>query len=496
MRKFKHYLSFVAIVALLFTSCSKDESNPKNPDATATLSFATVLNDLVANKSGLKQSMEDLPNCSEEGVPAFVGVVLTGPQNVGSDENPVIISVNPTPGNYDGEGDAYFTEESAELQLPEGTYQLQSFVVYDGDPDDAGTNVLWVAPKEGSDLASFVSDPLPIDINLGNGVKKYVDVEVICFDNRMVNEYGYLFFDIIPTEALKFCIFGNYCDENGRHFPAEYSVNIWKFVDGVKGEQLYEDYRNNVEMVDGDYAADPLCVALPGNNGEDEFWIEITLEDSDNYGDVENTVIREGAVSVTELKTLFEGDNGNLEYYHFRVGEGCDNDDNVPILPDPTDESTTYKTCLYGLNDSGVIALAYFQLKGNDLKSTVLATGLEGNKVHQQHIHGFDDGTVSTCPDASADTDNDGLISLAEGLPSYGPVILPLVMGDGNYPTSTNTGLVTYEQSFTLGQDGVISASDLSALEDRAVVLHGMTVAGDYIATLPVACGTLHKIGG
>ena len=65
MRKFKNYLSYVAIVALLFTSCSKDESVPDNPEATATLSFATILNDMAANKTALKQALEDLPDCSD-----------------------------------------------------------------------------------------------------------------------------------------------------------------------------------------------------------------------------------------------------------------------------------------------------------------------------------------------------------------------------------------------------------------------------------------------
>ncbi len=43
---------------------------------------------------------------------------------------------------------------------------------------------------------------------------------------------------------------------------------------------------------------------------------------------------------------------------------------------------------------------------------------------------------------------------------------------------------MTYTQTFTL-------SGDLADLTDEAIVLHGMTVTGDYVPTLPVACGEI-----
>ncbi|MDT0652026.1 hypothetical protein RM529_17945, partial [Zunongwangia sp. F297] len=87
---------------------------------------------------------------------------------------------------------------SADLELTPGTYQLEEFIVY----DEAG-NMIWIAPIDEDDSGvydGYVSDALPMTINLGAGVKKYVDVEVLCFDDRNVNQYGYLFFDFEGKE--------------------------------------------------------------------------------------------------------------------------------------------------------------------------------------------------------------------------------------------------------------------------------------------------------
>lgn len=492
MRNFKNYLSLVAMAALLFTSCSKEDQNVIPEENQATVSFATVLNDMVANKAALKDHLSDFPVCSDA-IPDHVAIILTGPENVGSEDEPYVVNVSPNPGDYDGDGEEeYFTEEAAELQLIPGEYTLTYFVVYDADG-----NELWVAPMEGSDMANYVNNPLPNTFDVGAGVKKYVDVEIVCFDDRMVNEYGYLFFNIKPNEAIEFCIFGNYCDENGRHFVAEYSVSIWAWEDGEMGEVLYTDVQNNVELNEnGEYAEDPLCFALPDTEGMDEYYFEITLLDSDAYGDVENEIIRSGVINDDLVRSFFDGEN-NLDYYHFKEGE-CENGDTPPIFPDPTEEADYYKACIYQLNDSYANGFAFFKLTEDELEVTVLASGLENGQAHPQHIHGFSDDSVSSCPDESAadDIEDDGLISLEEGLPSYGPVILSLVDAGGNFPTASTQmgveGVIIYGQTFTLGEGGNPSVADLGPLENRAIVLHGMTVNGEYWATLPVACGNIN----
>ncbi|WP_372920003.1 hypothetical protein [Salegentibacter sp.] len=332
MKNFKYYFSAVALFAMLFTSCSKDdESSIVENQEQATLSFASALNDLM--DSATKQMVGDteIPLCSDD-APAYVHIVLTGEENVGEMGDPHMIPVNETPIEEDGEM-VYFTEESADLELTPGDYQLTYFSVY--SEDDV---LIWMAPMTGGDLADFVDTPLPLDISLGAGVKKYVDVEVLCFDDRLVNEYGYLFFDIIGKEAFEFCFFANYCDDNGRHYPARYSVDIW--LEG-EDEMLYSGEINTVDATGEDPSADPLCFALPNiaSYGDDVEYIhyEITLLDWDGvYGPV-GDYTETGSLSRNEIEAKFDGDD-NVDYEHIRFncgdtpiddddGDGIPNDD-------------------------------------------------------------------------------------------------------------------------------------------------------------------------
>jgi len=475
MNTIKNYFAFLTICTLLFTSCSKEESpgiDDPNAEA-ATLSFATVLNDMINKNSALKQQL-DIPECSD-GTPAFVEVVLTGPENVGSMEDPLVVSVNPNPGDYDGDSEAeYFTDESTDLELVPGTYTLQWFVVYDGNPDDDSSNRLWIAPREDGELADFVDTPLPQSFNVGAGVKKYVDVEVLCFDDRLVNEYGYLFFDIETNEAIEFCIFGNFCPPSGRHFPAQYSVDVWSYANGQRGAIIHDDLTNTVELDEnGDFAGSIVCMALPDTEGLDEYYIEITLLDSDAYGNVEERIIRSGVVNDDEVKSLFDGEN-NLDYYHFR--EGCDGDDSPPIFQDPEDDALFYKSCLMPANGSQALGFAYITIDGNQLDATIIGVNLEENRRHAQGIFGAEDGGNATCPPSASDE-----------------LLLALTSPGGEYPMTTGD-LMTYQRSFTLGEGGVISLDDLGPLEDRTVVFHGGTQNSEYNADLPVACGDLFKL--
>ena len=333
MRRSMKYFTWLAVVGLLLSSCSREEDLRDLEGDKASLSFGALLNGLVANDSALKQSLADVPDCSD-GTPAYVEVALSqdGTWVVGSDTDPLRVDLNPNPGDFDGDGeDNYFTEEAAELELEPGTYTLEYFTVHSAD----GTT-LWMAPREQGSFAGFVDTALPFDIPLGAGVKKYVSVDVLCFDDREVNEYGYLFFDIEQREAIEFCVFGNFCDENGRHFPAAFRVDAWVYSgnpDAPMGQLLHSDLENNVGVNnDGDDFAEPLCLTLPNTQGTDEYYIEITLLDSEAY-DTEERVIRSGVISDVDVMSLFDGEDAN-EYFHFR--EGCEGADS-PLLFDEED---------------------------------------------------------------------------------------------------------------------------------------------------------------
>ncbi len=77
-------------------------------------------------------------------------------------------------------------------------------------------------------------------------------------------------------------------------------------------------------------------------------------------------------------------------------------------------------------------------------------------------------GSNAVCPAQSANTDNDGTVSLLEGLPFYGPILESLTP----FPT---TSTEVYNQTFTVNTSD--PAKNVLPLENREIVLHGMTVA-------------------
>ena len=138
------------------------------------------------------------------------------------------------------------------------------------------------------------------------------------------------------------------------------------------------------------------------------------------------------------------------------------------------------------LNSSGVKAEATLQMTGDNLTVTLDAVGRVPEHIHPQHIHGFTSST-STCPTASNDTNGDGIISFAEGLPSFGPVQVDLQP----YPTPANTAGSTHYRVTFAAANVPFTAADLT---NKTMVLHGDFVGSAYDASLPVACGRVEAV--
>ena len=136
-----------------------------------------------------------------------------------------------------------------------------------------------------------------------------------------------------------------------------------------------------------------------------------------------------------------------------------------------------YHVDLDALNDSGVEGKAVLVLRDGTLRVHLHARGLVPAMLHPQHVHGFATAEA-TCPPDSAAGDDD-VLSFAEGLPFYGPVVLGLAP----FPTA-DKGKISYHETFDV-------EGDLLDLSDEVVIVHGGFVDGEYVPSLPVACGEL-----
>lgn len=173
-----------------------------------------------------------------------------------------------------------------------------------------------------------------------------------------------------------------------------------------------------------------------------------------------------------------------------------------------------YQANLTALNKSGTTGTATVKVTGNQVTVTVDTTGASANLPHAQHIH---IGGKNVCPTMSDDSNHDGILTTAEGQPSYGGIKVSLTTsGDTSansglavkrFPTASASGKVSYSRTFTLPSG--VSASDIA---NGVIVQHGVaSLSGDKTkydgsaksgldkslpqeATVPAACGKLTAV--
>ena len=177
---------------------------------------------------------------------------------------------------------------------------------------------------------------------------------------------------------------------------------------------------------------------------------------------------------------------------------GCDNGPNT----------RTYTADLSALNGSGASGVATITVdnESNVVSVSLTASGLD-DTIHAQHVHSAG-SIISSCPTAADDANSDGYVDVVEGLPKYGPIILPLdndISGaDANvsgFPTGTSIDYTTSapraDVADAVDNDGFLD------FQDWAIVVHGTTedlpstvatLPGSGLSnqvTLPVACGAI-----
>lgn len=187
-------------------------------------------------------------------------------------------------------------------------------------------------------------------------------------------------------------------------------------------------------------------------------------------------------------------------------------------LPLSTFAATSYSANISELNNSGVSGTANLFLDGDLLTVNLTAFGLEPNQTHVQHIHGRlganGNPLDSASPTLAQDADGDGFVELAEGLTTYGPILLQLTSPPGDtangFPTAPN-GQINYSQIFDLSDQSQFgtqfSKDELLPLFLREIVIHGQTVGAvgegtpgeingiaEYKAVLPVASGEIFEL--
>jgi Ca2+-binding RTX toxin-like protein len=166
------------------------------------------------------------------------------------------------------------------------------------------------------------------------------------------------------------------------------------------------------------------------------------------------------------------------------------------------------------LNNSEAEGGALLLLKGDKLTVITAARGVEAGQTHVQHIHGFENARNATVPTLAQDDDRDGFIELAEGLDTYGPILLNLTSdpaaGLSGFPTPTGDTFL-FSQTYDLSDPSngeLAKLLDDVSLTRREIVLHGKSVlaghgqgttgevngTAEYKLVLPIASGEIREL--
>lgn len=157
---------------------------------------------------------------------------------------------------------------------------------------------------------------------------------------------------------------------------------------------------------------------------------------------------------------------------------------------------------------------AYFRVEGGTLHAVVDVRGAEPadaafpEGLHPQHIH-----EATRCPTQSADVNGDGIVDVIEGLPFYGPIMIPLDadLADTSSQVPTFPLASGPRGTYHFTADAPVATLEAALghaldLPSRHVVIHGVDLATPLPATvqtlpgvpaqltLPIACGELHEV--
>lgn len=194
---------------------------------------------------------------------------------------------------------------------------------------------------------------------------------------------------------------------------------------------------------------------------------------------------------------------------------------NQEILRQGEDTSTrTYRAQISSINagangNRNVTGNVTLEVQGDQLHITVEASGLEPDMMHLQHLHGLKEGNGISCPDPSADNNNDGLVDITEAYDVAGVTMIPFHNNPPNmevdtqtYPTADENGNISYKQTVDLNElrnsfnerfdweelDFSKFTYLIHGVEENAVPETVNSVKGlPPHVTLPVGCGQLSE---
>ena len=174
-------LLIVLIAMIAFSSCNEDDTF--NPNANGEMVLNYVEN---GNSTGLKNKLQN-----SEPVALLISIKNSVGEYVFLNERIELYKMN----------NEFM---SSPISLIVGEYELTDFLVIDNS-----NNILYAAPKEGSEMAYLVNNPLSIKYEISEDNVTKITPEVISTENISPEDFGYntFGFDIVETISFLTTVF-------------------------------------------------------------------------------------------------------------------------------------------------------------------------------------------------------------------------------------------------------------------------------------------------
>ena len=167
------YLCLVLFTILLVQSCQEDDTDTPEVNGKVVFSFDTTTS---SNKSSALKNLTTEKSV-EDAVAILISVEDAGGVSVYEQKRIDLININ---GQY----------LTSPVSLSPGSYSITEFIVV-----DALSNAIYLTPKEGSEYASYVNDPLPVSFTVSPDLVENVNLEVVGTENATPEDFGYASFN-------------------------------------------------------------------------------------------------------------------------------------------------------------------------------------------------------------------------------------------------------------------------------------------------------------
>lgn len=159
------FLKALAIILIILTnSCSKEDNLTETSNGSLEFSFAA---------SNYQTSTANF-KCKDEPSAIYISIKDSEQAYVYNLHKFPLIKI----------GEEYITQE---IELAVGNYTIEDFIVVNSED-----SVMYLTPKEGSELADLVENPLPVSFSISEDLITAVVLEVLPSDLGNASEFGYV----------------------------------------------------------------------------------------------------------------------------------------------------------------------------------------------------------------------------------------------------------------------------------------------------------------